>query len=557
MSTPPGRPEEGGFAPGATTHGAKAWLASAALRLSLPAAWSRALWPWAAVLAALLLLLSNTAASMVAIWARSETYTHAFVVPPIALWLVWRRRAELATMLPRPSPWVLAAMALAALAWFVGDLVVANALSQLAFTALLVLTVPALLGWAVTRALLFPLLFLFFTVPIGESLTPMLMQATADFTVLALRASGVPVYREGLQFVIPSGNWSVVEACSGIRYLMASFMVGSLFAYLNYRSSLRRAVFIAVSLLLPVLANWLRAYMIVMLGHLSDNRIATGVDHVLYGWVFFGVVIMAMFMIGARWAEPDHEPPAPGAGRGAGVSGGPAAWPVALVAILLIALPTLAQRQLVMPVSAQQPDLALPGTLDDGWQATDRPLTTWQPRFGDASAQARQSYRRGDARVGVFIAYYRDQNETRKLVSSTHVLVDSTDFAWNQLAQGEGRVAVDGFGLVPLRTADLLAAQRPGQAERDRLLVWRLYWVGGRLTTSDLVAKLFTAWQRLRGQGDESAMLMVYTAQTESGRAVPVLEAFLRANFRALDALLRAAAHPATESASPTIGNSG
>jgi exosortase/archaeosortase family protein len=159
----------------------------------------------------------------------------------------------------------------------------------------------------VTRALMFPLLFLYFAVPIGEFALPTLMEWTADFTVAALRLTGIPVYREGLQFVIPSGNWSVVEGCSGVRYMMASVMVGSLFAYLNYQSMRKRLLFLGVSILVPLIANWLRAYMIVMLGHLSNNRIATGVDHLVYGWVFFGVVITVMFMIGSRWAEPDRE----------------------------------------------------------------------------------------------------------------------------------------------------------------------------------------------------------------------------------------------------------
>jgi exosortase/archaeosortase family protein len=125
-----------------------------------------------------------------------------------------------------------------------------------------------------------------------------------DFTIAALQATGIPVYREGLNFVIPSGSWSVVEACSGVRYLIASFMVGTLFAYLNYNSWKRRAGFMLISIVVPIVANWLRAYMIVMIGHLSGNTLAVGVDHLIYGWVFFGVVIMIMFMIGARWSEP-------------------------------------------------------------------------------------------------------------------------------------------------------------------------------------------------------------------------------------------------------------
>ena len=131
------------------------------------------------------------------------------------------------------------------------------------------------------------------------------MNWTADFTVAAIKASGVPVYREGNNLLIPSGRWSIVEACSGIRYLIASLMVGSLYAYLSYRSPVRRVLFIAASFIVPIIANWLRAYMIVMLGHLSNNTIAVGVDHLIYGWVFFGIVMALLFWVGSRWREDD------------------------------------------------------------------------------------------------------------------------------------------------------------------------------------------------------------------------------------------------------------
>ena len=224
---------------------------------------------WAAVL----LLYRDTASVMVGIWHRSDTFAHGFLVLPISIWLVWRRRDQLAQLTPRPQPWMLLPMAAVAAVWLLADLASVNAAAQFALVALLVLAVPAVLGLQVAKAILFPLMFLFFAVPFGEFLLPVLMEHTADFTVMALRLSGIPVYREGLQFVIPSGNWSVVEACSGVRYLIASFMVGTLFAYLNYRSTTRRVVFMAVSIVVPIVANWLRAYMIVMLGHLSGNTL--------------------------------------------------------------------------------------------------------------------------------------------------------------------------------------------------------------------------------------------------------------------------------------------
>ena len=168
-------------------------------------------------------------------------------------------------------------------------------------------------GLAGHPALAFPLAFVLCRTH-WRLLLPRMMEWTADFTVLALRASGIPVYREGLQFIIPSGAWSVVEACSGIRYLIASVTAGCLFAYLSYQSMLKRAVFIGVAIVVPLVANWVRAYLIVMLGHLSGNTIATGVDHLIYGWLFFGLVIGVMFLIGARWVDPPAPAPSHGAG---------------------------------------------------------------------------------------------------------------------------------------------------------------------------------------------------------------------------------------------------
>ncbi len=109
------------------------------------------------------------------------------------------------------------------------------------------------------------------------------MEWTADVTVGALRVTGIPVYREGNYFILPSGAWSVVEACSGVRYLIAAFMIGCIFAWLHYRASSKRILFVCLALAVALVSNWLRAYTIVLLGHLSNNRLGTGVDHNMVG----------------------------------------------------------------------------------------------------------------------------------------------------------------------------------------------------------------------------------------------------------------------------------
>ncbi|MBC7729005.1 MAG: exosortase A [Microbacteriaceae bacterium] len=487
----------------------------------------------------------ETAAAMFATWMRSDTYAHAVLVPPIVLWLVWRRRATLLQTHPRPWPLMLLPIFAAALLWLVGDLVVANSAAQLAFTAMVVLAVPLVLGRQLTTEILFPLAFSFFAVSLGDSLTPQLMQWTADFTVAALRASGVPVFREGLQFVIPSGNWSVVEACSGIRYLMASFMVGSLFAYLNYQSTYRRVVFMAVSIAMPIVANWVRAYIIVMLGHLSNNEIATGADHLIYGWVFFGIVITAMFFIGARWSEPE---PVPGASPR---STGPAAtiarlqapytaaWPALIIGLVIVLAPRVVTLRLNEQAADTAVALSLPPVLANGWAASEPSLSDWRPKFSGGSAEAMQTYSGPAGRIAVHVIYYRNQDDTRKLVTSTNVLVGSHDRQWNPIRQGNAVVSLPG-GDLSVRTADLLAA---GNGERAQLKVWHFYWVGGQLTSSDVVAKLSGAWQRLSGQGDESAAIMLVALEGATPDVEKRLSSFMRANLGALNQRLQAVSH--------------
>lgn len=507
-------------------------------------AWRQALPLFLLLLATALLLFQDTAQAMVLIWLRSDTFTHGFLVPPIVLWLVWRRRTLLAGLMPQPSRWAMLALALAAFAWLLGDLVAVNAVTQLALVSMLVLLVPAVLGLAVARAISFALVFLFFAVPLGEFAMPQLMIWTADFTVLALRASGVAVLREGLQFVIPSGSWSVVEACSGVRYLIASLTVGILFAYLNYQSTQRRVLFILVSIAVPIVANWVRAYMIVMLGHLSGNTLAAGVDHLIYGWVFFGIVIMLMFMIGARWSEPESDPlarlgshaqtnPASHVAKHAGYAAQHGL--AALALLLLLALPQGLRQVIDASDRAAPPQLVSPAALSAAWTAAPAQIADFKPAFHNPSAAVNTTYQSQGMQVGLYLGYYRQQNYNRKLVSSDNVLVKSSDLLWAQVSTGSD--GVDWAGQPQrVRRAELRGSPLSGQAAGVRLRVWQIYWVNGIWTASDAMAKLYGALQRLLGRGDDAAVLILYTGQSGGGDAA--LAAFAAANAPALTAWL-------------------
>ena len=510
-------------------------------------AWRR-LAPGVLAIAAVLLIFSGTAESMVAIWLRSETFAHAFLVPPITLWLVWRRREALARITPRPAAWALLPMAGLCMVWLMGELIGVNTGTQFALVGLLVLSVPAVFGLEVTLELLFPLLFLFFAVPFGEFMVPSMMEWTADFTVTALQWSGIPVYREGQQFLIPTGNWSVVEACSGIRYLIASFMVGTLFAYLNFRSFWRRAAFMLLSLLVPIVANWGRAYLIVLIGHLSGNRLAAGVDHIIYGWIFFGLVIGAMFMIGARWSEPQAAASSTGTTGGARpirqrpAPGSAGAWLVAAsVAAMLLATHGLLWR-VDREHQNPSPPLDLPAGWAGGWSATPDALSDWQPAFDGPRRVAQKSYASGADRVGLWVGYYRDQGYDHKLVSSANEMTRNIHEAkWFRTAADTHELVLPS-GPLSVTTGNLRGSSEAGAPDAQRLRVWQLYWVNGRWMIGDVRTRLQLALDRLAVRGDDCAVIFLYTALAPSAdvttqvnaRADALLARFAAASLPAL-----------------------
>lgn len=468
--------------------------------------------PGALTLGVLLLLAGMfwpTLASMVAVWERSETFAHGYLVFPISAWLLWRKRDELAGIRPRPDVRGLFLLAAAGSGWLLAEAGSVNVVAQYAFIAMLIAAVWTLLGWAFVWAAFFPLMFLFFAVPVGEFLVQPLMGVTADFTVAMLQTTGIPVYREGMFFSIPSGDWSVVEGCSGLRYLIASVTLGVLYAYLTYRSWKRRLLFTLAAIVVPIFANSGRAYIIVMIAHLSDMKLAMGVDHYIYGWVFFGLVMLLLFWIGSLWRE-DGEPaqgakPVSAAAEPAGGLPGRRPLPLALLVLVLAGVwPAYAAWLGSRPLPAM-PVLQVEG--QGGWQPSEA-FTSWTPHWVGADRKLRQSYSQAGRTVLLHLDYYVTQRQDAELINSQNFMVRQKDPLWSNV--GGGIVTVDaGAGPQQVRQARLRGSN--GQ----RLLVWQWNLIDQRPVVSKHLAKLMLAFDRVRLQRDDGLSVLIATPYEE------------------------------------------
>lgn len=503
---------------------------------SLAPALARPLWrslrpALPALLLALLgwgLLFHAEIAAAVRVWLESTAYNHGFFILPLAAWLAWDRRREATGLLPVPTPWPALAVVPLGLAWFAADQLGIMEGRQLAALGMLEALLVAWLGWRLARVFAAPLAYLVFLVPFGAFVTPALQVFTARFVDVGLEVLDIPHVVTDFLIEIPEGRFIVAEACAGLRFLIASLAFGALYALLLYRSPWRRLLFLAASLVVPIIANGLRALGTVVLGHILGSAEAAAADHVVYGWGFFSVVILLLTLAGLPFREdgaprpvavqPAMPPQAAGAARAAAWAAGAA---VLLLAAAGPAAATLLDRRGVVPA------LDLPGFA----------ATAECPAHGDAAGGA-QRFACGEI----------------PLMASVRVLPPGAGPAALQAAlldaTGErgvedvvtGRLAVP--GVVP-------PAWRLVQLDAPARLTAVAAFVDGAPAAGGLAGRLRLAWDGVAGRGGPvlvvAAALDLPEPLPPEGRdaAEALLRGFLQAQAQPLAAIARATTAPA------------
>lgn len=485
-----------------------AWPGAAFARASDPAqsAWRRHGAALAIALAGLLMLFWRDAGDLGTMWWTNTTYGHCLFVLPVVAWLVWQRRAELARVMPAGWAPGLAIVALGAGTWLLGD---AAGVALVRHAGLLIMiwgVVATILGLNVVRGLAFPLAWLGFAVPFGQEFEAPLQTLTAKLSVGMLHLFQVPAVLDGVLIRTPTGYFEVAEACSGAKFLLAMLAFGTLVANVCFVSWRRRAAFMVAAVVVPVLANAVRAFGTMYAAHLTSVEAATGFDHIVYGWVFFGLVMAGVLALGWRWFDRAPDDPAIDPARlqriwahridpRLAVAG---TWTLAAAALLAGAL--VAGRADALPLNPQLPVVP-------GWSRAPLSQTApWAPHYPTADRSLIGRYADGQGRtVDLAVAIYAGQREGHELVTFGQGAIRQND-AWVRI---EDLPAIDGG-----RTIRMTA---PGGVERT-VVTW--YRVGGTTTGSDRSAKL--AGLRAKFSGGRQAAVAVLVSAEGDQRAARV-----------------------------------
>jgi len=478
-------------------------------------AWQLAAGALCVAFLALLAVYWDLAEGAVRVWYNSPTYNHGFLIAPIAAYLVYERRAVFAALSPQPVLPILLLMPLAGAVWLVAHVAGILEAQQFVFMGMVQVLLLGVLGWRAYWALLFPCLYLFFLVPSGDYLVPTLQDFTGAFAVKGIELFGIPVHADGTIIEIPNGTFRVDEACAGLRFLIASIAFGFLFANLTYRGWPKQAIFVVLSIVVPIIANGLRAFGIIMLAHVSDNRLAAGADHIVYGWGFFVAVTLFLIWIGLKFRDkPEHEaplapetaPPAPKRRLAVAAS---------LAVALALAAPAYAAYLQSRPAAA--PAALTAPIVSGGWVAATP--SGWTPNFPSADVALATAYVKDGKRVDLYIAYYTHQQKGHELITYDNQIADGE--IWRRIGGGAVPVELDGQ-TVPV------AATRLWTMTRQRL-AWHWYWIDDQFTASTLKAKLLQVEAELVTRKRAAAAIVISTDQTTSPEdAAAVLRDFTR-----------------------------
>lgn len=478
-------------------------------------AWTAPLLAYGGYLAACLALLHPTALGMADTWTSASSYAHGFLVAPLTLWMIARTRTNAA---PVSGFCFLPAVVAAAALWLMGRAAGVSLIEQATFICLLIAGVGLIFGGPVLRAWSFPLTFLFFMVPFGESLTPFLQTITAQGALASLNIIGVTAALDGYVIRTGAGAFEIARACAGLNFLLASLMLAALFGHLAIARWRDRAAFLAIAIMVALVANLIRAVLVIWIASVTQMRWAIGADHIAIGIVLYATVIAILMTVGMRMANAPQQtaPPKNSPEENASPSW---RWPSTAAGIgAVIAASFYAHAVVDRPMTRSAPP-ALSLFDAPSWRILPPPKN-WNAEITAADRRAAATYDRRGARVYAAIGYFTHDRPQAEIINYHHRAWDG--LYWRKTETGRAEFS---FGGREYDThVDYLSAP-----EGRRIAAVTLYWRDGAVYADPVRFKLDQMIGKLRGRNPPGGIVIIAAAYQEApAEALETLRAFGR-----------------------------
>lgn len=254
------------------------------------------------VLSALALVLyGRVLAFMAQQWWSDPNYSHGFLVPVFAAYILWRERNRIREVPVQSSTWGLPVMLFAIALLILGTLGSEHFTARISLILLMAGMIVFLVGWQALRSVAFPIGYLVFMVPLPAIIY---YQLTFPLQLLASRlganglvALGIPTVREGNLLILPNVTLEVVEACSGVRSLLSLLAVVAGYVYLTEPSTWKRCVLVASTIPIVIVSNGFRLVSTGLLSFFFGPKADSGFAHTGLGLAFFALALFFILLV--------------------------------------------------------------------------------------------------------------------------------------------------------------------------------------------------------------------------------------------------------------------
>ena len=446
-------------------------------------------------LAATSLLMSETVASMIHQWVHFSSYHHGLAVLPLVAIMVWKDRKALAD---QPiQPWFLPALpgAIACLVWLIGAAANVFLVQQAAFVAIVICGVASMCGKAMFRTLNYPMLFLFFMVPFGESLVGPLQTATTKMVTWSLEGCSLAYSVDGVLIRTDAATFNIAEACAGLNFLIAAIMICGFYAHFTLQTWRCRLLFVSLAALFAILANGLRASLMVVIATKTNLALGTGNNHLFLGWICYALAFVCLLMIGKKLASLES-PRVDTAPAYQATSWG-AMPPISL--FIAVASASIYNNVVVenRPQSTglgDQTHLSAPG-----WRILP-PTDDWRGSFNGADSEIHATYRRGSSNILLSQGYYSYDRQNAEIVGAGNVAYDKKNWRRHD-------ASVATFSL--LGNVEQVTVNHLFDAKGRRLLSIQFYWLGDKVYADPRFLKLQQVADRLTGKNSHGGVFII------------------------------------------------
>lgn len=232
---------------------------------------------------------------------------HGWIIALLSLYLQYQ---QLKTTNTVKAPSIVGTVALAAISfiWFLSALANIDLLQQISLLGVLFAIYWSLFGLITAIKLIPAISIMIFAIPIWGYFSPVLVDLASYIVTYWIELTAIPALIQGNSFFLPSGQVDIAGGCSGVRYLNVAMALALYIGLSGLFTLKRRALLLLAAIILALLMNWLRIFILILIAYYSEMTHPLISDHENFGWLLFILVIIPLILLGRKqYEKPPQE----------------------------------------------------------------------------------------------------------------------------------------------------------------------------------------------------------------------------------------------------------